>query len=237
MSEKYKKCIAEVGFSESDKNIVASEKSVANFLFTCSNLVPGARERPLLFHCSLKVQKNHFALLCFDYFTFLECVNGIEAKGRRHVAQADVATHNTLKKHLSICSVQSWPKCWENISYKTLNCVQKPPAMDPPIPESSPPAPPARPPRAPTRCYERTKKKRINNTFSQQGRQGDLKVACYQFQNCYFINWKNVNYQQDNRGHLQHLLIMRKLDCDHFKKCYSKLLTISKTTKGTYNMS
>ena len=159
MSEKYKKCIAEVGFSESDKNIVASEKSVANFLFTCSNLVLGAREQPLLFHCSLKVQKNHFSLLCFDYFTFLECVNGIEAKGRRHVTQADIATHNTLKKHLSICSVQSWPKCWENISYKTLNCVQKPPAMDPPIPESSPPAPPARPPRAPTRCYERTKKK------------------------------------------------------------------------------
>ena len=115
--------------------------------------------------------------------------------------------------------------------------MQKPPAMDPPIPESSPPAPPARPPRAPTRCYERwTKKKRINNTLSQQGRQEDLKVACYQFHNCYFINWKNVNYQQDHRGHLQYLL-WGKLDCDHFKKCYSKRLTISKTTKGTYNMS
>ena len=33
LSEKYKKCIAEVGFSESDKNIVASEKSVAKILF------------------------------------------------------------------------------------------------------------------------------------------------------------------------------------------------------------
>ena len=42
--------------------------------------------------------------------------------------------------------------CFDSIQLTqiiTLNWVQIPPAMEPPIPDRSPPAPPARPPRAP----------------------------------------------------------------------------------------
>ena len=104
------------------------------------------------------ISNGSIAYLWFDPlhdFTFFKSVNGIEAKGRRHVTQADVATHNTLKV-FAHCSLGQ-NAIWEKISYKTLNCVQKPPAMDPPILERSPPAPPARPPRAPIRCYEKTR--------------------------------------------------------------------------------
>jgi len=43
------------------------------------------------------LSQGHGSGLYCSIAPFLECVNGIEAKGRRHVTQADIATHNTLE--------------------------------------------------------------------------------------------------------------------------------------------